>query len=188
MRSPLWFVVAGLVAAGGLASAWFYVIPRIAAFTGGLQQVVMPGPAFVTLDRTGPYTIFAEVNSVVDGRLYDAPPPSGVRLTVTSEATGNSVPLAAPTASVDYSIGARKGHAVLGFTIDLPGRYRLASDKTVGGDYVIAVARGSAMGSISELFRTTVIGVCLGIAGLGIAALIVATTIIQRGKAKKMAG
>lgn len=185
MRSPLWFVVAAVVGVAGLVAAYFYVMPRIATFSGGLQQVVMPGPVTLNLDRAGPYTIYAETNSMIDGRLYDRPPPGGARLTLTYEATGEEVPLVAPHGSVEYAIGARKGHAILGFTIERAGQYRLVSSTSADAKFVLALAHGTAMGSVGQLFGTVVIALTLGLGGLGIAGIIVAITVIQRDKARR---
>ncbi len=187
MRSPLWFVVAAVIGIAGIAGAWFYAAPRLGAFADGLQQVVMPGPATVTLDRAGAYTIFAERHSVVDGRLYDSPPPQGARITLTSEQTGKIVAMAAPHASVEYSIQGRQGHAVLGFTVDQPGRYRLAATGPADGGYVLAIGQGSAMGRVGSLFRTILVTVALALGGLGIAGIIAIVTVLQRDKAKKAA-
>ena len=185
LRSPLWYAVAVVIGAAGLAGCWLYLAPRLHAFDAGLQRVVMPDPAVVTFGQPGAYTIYVEINGVIDGRLYDRPPPSGARVTLISETTGKAVPLNAVHASVEYEVGARKGHAVLGFVIDQPGRYKLAANRSTDTPYVLAIARGSAMGSMGGLFRTITVTVCLGMASFGIAGLIIAMTAIQRGKDKR---
>ena len=43
MRSPLWFVVAGLIALASLAVALLYVVPRLTAVDERLTRVVVPG-------------------------------------------------------------------------------------------------------------------------------------------------
>ncbi|HZP99908.1 MAG TPA: hypothetical protein VFB13_10250 [Reyranella sp.] len=188
MRSPLWFLAAAVIAVAGFVGAFFYVAPRIAAFSAGLQQVVMPGPAIVTLNLPGAYTIYAEVGGLVDGRLYDNPPPNGARITVSSEASGKQVALGKPTASVEYSVGSRKGHAVLDFTIDQPGRYRLAAAPSTDAPYVLAIAYGSPMGSVGGLFKIVMVAVAMSLSGLGVAGVIVVVTVIQRSRAKRAVG
>lgn len=187
MRSPLWFFVAALIGIAGFVGGFLYAMPRVEAFGARLHQVVMPGSVTVMLDKAGPYTIFAESGSVVDGRLYDSPLPRGARIMLTDEASGKTVALAAPHASVEYSIGPRKGHAVLGFTIDQPGRYRIASTGTPDGGYVLAIAQGSAMGSISGMFGTIMVAVAIVMGGLGVAGIIVVVTVMRRDKAKRAA-
>ena len=51
MRSPLWFVVAGLIALAGFAGALLYVMPRLTRSTSGMIRVVVPGSAVLTLDK-----------------------------------------------------------------------------------------------------------------------------------------
>ena len=53
MRSPLWFVVAGLIALAGFAGALFYVMPRLGAVDERMIRVVVPGNAVLTLDKAG---------------------------------------------------------------------------------------------------------------------------------------
>ena len=53
MRSPLWFVVAGLIALAGFAGALFYLMPRLAVADAQMMRVVVPGGAVLTLDTTG---------------------------------------------------------------------------------------------------------------------------------------
>jgi len=70
MRSPLWFVVAGLSALASLAGALLHVVPRLTAVDERLIRVVVPGSAVLTLDKPGSYTIYHEKKSTVDGRYY----------------------------------------------------------------------------------------------------------------------
>ena len=70
MRSPLWFVVAGLIAVAGFAGAAFYLMPRLAAADARVMRVVVPGNAVLVFDKPGPYTIYHEKKSTVDGRYY----------------------------------------------------------------------------------------------------------------------
>jgi drug/metabolite transporter (DMT)-like permease len=63
MRSPLWFVVAGLIALAGFAGALFYLMPRLAVADAQMMRVVVPGSAVLTLDKPGSYTIYHEKKS-----------------------------------------------------------------------------------------------------------------------------
>ncbi|HZX88421.1 MAG TPA: hypothetical protein VFF19_32910 [Reyranella sp.] len=51
MRSPLWFVVAGLIALASFAGALFYLMPRLGAADSGMIRVVVPGSIVLTLDK-----------------------------------------------------------------------------------------------------------------------------------------
>ena len=80
MRSPLWFVVAGLIALAGFAGALFYLVPRLGAADSAMIRVVVPGTAVLTLDKAGRYTIYHEKKSTVDGRYYASETVNGLRL------------------------------------------------------------------------------------------------------------
>ena len=71
MRSPLWFVVAGLIALAGFAGALFYLMPRLGAADSRMIRVVVPGSTVLTLDKAGRYTIYHEKKSTVDGRYQN---------------------------------------------------------------------------------------------------------------------
>src|SRR5678816_651446 len=96
MRSPLWFVVAGLIALAGFAGAAFYVMPRLEAVDSATIRVVVPGTALLTLDKAGRYTIYHEKKSTVDGRYYASDTVNGLRLGLIDEATREPVRLTEP--------------------------------------------------------------------------------------------
>lgn len=105
MRTPLWFVVAGLIALTGFAGALFYLMPRLVAADAGMIRTVVPGNAVLTLAKAGPYTIYHEKRSTVDGRYYASDTVSGLRLRLSDEATGAPVTLTEPAMHSDYTIG-----------------------------------------------------------------------------------
>jgi hypothetical protein len=96
MRSPLWFVVAGLIALAGFAGALFYLMPRLGAADSRMIRVVVPGSIVLTLDKAGRFTIYHEKKSTVDGRYYASESVNGLRLRLTNEATGAPVTLTEP--------------------------------------------------------------------------------------------
>src|SRR6266540_221237 len=128
MRSPLWFVVAGLIALAGFAGALFYLMPRLGAADSRMIRVVVPGTAVLTLDKAGRYTIYHEKKSTVDGRYYVSETVNGLRLRLADEATGAPVTLTEPAMAANYTIGNKSGTSIYAFAIDRPGRYRLAAD------------------------------------------------------------
>ena len=177
MRSPLWFVVAGLIAIAGFVASGFYLWPRLGSADAGLIRIVVPGNSTLDLAKPGTYTIFHERHSVVDGRFYASDSVSGLRVEVAAEASGAPVRLES-TSGTSYSIGSRKGESLLVFTIDQPGRYRLTTSMT-GGPAVLAIGQG-LVGSIFALVGGTI---AIAFAGLALAGIIVALTIWQRMKA-----
>lgn len=177
MRSPLWFVVAGLIAIVGFVASGLYLWPRLGSADAGLIRIVVPGSSTLDLAKPGSYTIFHERHSVVDGRFYASDSVSGLRVEVIAEATGAPVRLES-TSGTNYSIGSRKGESLLAFTIEQSGRYRLTTSMT-GGPAVLAIGQG-LVGSIFALVGGTI---AIAFAGLALAGIIVAVAIWQRMKA-----
>lgn len=181
MRSPLWFVVAGLIALAGFAGALFYLMPRLGAADSRLIRIVVPGGSVLTLDKAGRYTIYHEKKSTVDGRYYASETVSGLRLRLTDEATGVPVTLTEPAAASNYTIGSKTGSSIFAFTIDRPGRYRLAADLAEGRSEpkaVLAVEQGMLGEMFSLIFGT----MAIAFAGLGIAGAVVLAVLWRRSK------
>ena len=88
MRSSVWFVIAGLIAVAGFAGAVIYLVPRLAAADAGMMRVVVPGNALLVFDKPGPYMIYHEKKSTVDGRYYASDNVDGLSLGLTADATG----------------------------------------------------------------------------------------------------
>jgi threonine dehydrogenase-like Zn-dependent dehydrogenase len=178
MRSPLWFVVAGVIAIAGFVAAGLYLWPRLGSIDAGMIRVVVPGDATLDLGKAGTYTIFHEKQSVVDGRFYASDSVSGLRVDVIAEATGAPVRLE-PATSTSYSMGSRQGTSIFAFTVEQPGRYRLTTN-LAGGQAVLAIGQGM-LGTMFALVGGTI---AIAFAGLALAGIIVALAIWQRMKAK----
>lgn len=174
MRSPLWFVVAGVIAIAGFVVSGLYLWPRLGSADAGLIRVVVPGSTMLDLAKSGTYTIFHEKHSVVDGRFYASDSVPGLRVEVVAEGTGAPVRLES-TSGTSYSIGSRKDESLLSFTIDQPGRYRLTTGMT-GGPAVLAIGQG-LVGSIFSLVGGMI---AIAFAGLALAGAIVAVVVWQR--------
>ena len=182
MRNPLWFVVAGLIALAGFAGALLYVVPHLAAADARMIRVVVPGNVVLTLDKAGRYTIYHEKKSTVDGRYYASDTVNGLRLRLTDEATGTPVTLTEPAVAANYAIGNKTGSAIYAFTIERPGRHRLAADLAAGRDEpkaVLAIEQGMLGAMFSLIFGT----MAIAFAGLGIAGAVVLVVLWRRSKA-----
>jgi hypothetical protein len=182
MRSPIWFVVAGLIALVGFAGALLYVMPRLGAADAGMIRVVVPGNAVLTLDKAGQYTIYHEKKSTVDGRYYASETVSGLRLRLADEATGTPVKLTEPAVAANYTIGNKTGSSIYAFTIDLAGRYRLAADLAEGRSEPKAVL-AIEQGMLGEMFSLIFGTMAIAFAGMGIAGAIVLVVLWRRSKA-----
>ncbi|HEX9522218.1 MAG TPA: hypothetical protein VF949_04585 [Reyranella sp.] len=184
MRSPVWFVVAAVIAVAGFAGAVFYLMPRLAAADARMMRVVVPGNAMLVFDKPGPYMIYHEKKSTVDGRTYASDNVDGLSLGLTADATGAQVKLVAPKITTSYTIGDRSGTSIYAFTLDQPGRYRLAANLASSrGDpkAVLAIEQGMFGALLSTIFGT----IAIAFAGLGVAGAIVFAVLWQRSKAAK---
>ncbi|MBY0323598.1 MAG: hypothetical protein K2X72_33080 [Reyranella sp.] len=182
MRSPLWFVVAGLIALAGFAGAAFYVMPRLEAVDSATIRVVVPGAALLILDKAGRYTIYHEKKSTVDGRYYASDTVNGLRLGLIDEATREPVRLTEPAMQSSYTVGNRSGTSIYAFEIDRPGRYRLAADLADGRNEPKAVL-AIEQGMLGEMFSLIFGTIAIAFAGLGVAGAIVLVVLWRRSKA-----
>jgi len=112
MRSPIWFVVAAAIAVAGFAGAVLYLMPRLAAADARMMRVVVPGNAMLVFDKPGPYMIYHEKKSTVDGRYYASDNVDGLSLGLTADATGAQVKLVEPKTNTSYTIGNRSGTSI----------------------------------------------------------------------------
>lgn len=184
MRSPVWFVVAGLIVVASFAGSALYLLPRIAAADSRMMRVVVPGDAVLVFDKPGPYMIYHEKKSTVDGRYYASDTVDGLSLGLTADATGAPVKLVEPKGDTSYTIGNRSGTSIYAFTLDQPGRYRLSANLATGrGDpkAVLAIEQGM----FADMVRVIFGAIAIALAGLGAAGAIVFVVLWQRSKAAK---
>jgi len=184
MRRTIWFVVAGLIGVGSLVGAVLYILPRLSTAEAGLIKVVVPGNPMLALDKPGTYSIYHETNSTVDGRYYGSDKVDGLKLVLTSAATGAEVKLVEPKFGTSYKIGNREGTSLYDFTLDQPGRYRLAASLPGGREepkVVLAIGRGF----FGDLMGLIVDGVAIFLVGAGVTAAIVFIALRQAARAAK---
>jgi hypothetical protein len=182
MKSPLWFVVAGVIAIAGFVAMGLYMAPRIAALDALMTRVVVPGSTELTFGKPGSYTIYHERNGFVDGQYYASELAAGLQVRVVDGATGAQVKLESSTGS-SYSMGDHKGTSVLAFTVDHPGQYRLTA--SLPGDRmepkaVLAVDRGM----VTAMIQLVLGSIAIAFGALAIAGIVVVLTIWQRSKAR----
>jgi hypothetical protein len=183
MRSPLWFVLAGVIAVAGFVAAGFQIVSGIGAVEGRLMQVVMPGSSVLSLSQPGTYTIYHERHSIVDGRVYTSTDVGGLRVSMRGPG-GGEVQLAPSSGGSTYKFGSREGRSIFSFSATTPGEYRITGalpDGRTEPKVVLAVESG-LMGGMFQM-----IGGALGLAfgGLAIAGVLVFITLWQRSKAKR---
>lgn len=182
MRSPLWFVLAGVIAVAGFIAAGVHLFSGIGAVESRLMQVVMPGSAVLTLKEAGTYTIYHERQSVVDGRLYSATDVGGLRVSV--RGPGGEVQLVPSSGGATYKFGSREGRSIFAFSVTTPGEYRITGtlpDGRMEPKVVLAVESG-LLGGMARMIGG---GIAMAFGGLAIAGIIVVLALWQRHKAKR---
>jgi len=195
IRPGTWlYWLAGVMAAAAVALLVVGIVGFAGKITGigkGLQQVVAPGTAALTLDKPGTYTIYHEHQSAVGGRTYSNPQGlSDLTVTVVSKATGQSANLRGASMSETYTFGSRQGVAVWQFDIDAAGEYDLSAvyAAEAGGPEVVLAVGPPVLGGIKGMILGLGGGIC-GFVVLGAGALaIFIVTILKRGSAKRRLG
>lgn len=168
MKSAWWFVLAGLVAIGGIAVAVLDLMPRLGSLDSRLTQVMMPGSTVLDLKEIGSYTIYRETRA------------DGLRLSLTAP-DGAAVPLQVSSGTSSYSLGERSGTSIFTFTLKQPGSYRLTGTLP-GGRNDPKIMLAVEHGMMAEMFRMIMRTMAIAFAGFAIAGVIVGLTIWQRTK------
>jgi len=182
MRSPLWFVLAGVIAVAGFVAGGFHVASGLGGIESRLMQVVMPGGVALNLKEPGTYTIYYEHKSVVDGRVHVGAGMGGLRLSM--RGPGGDVQLVPNSAGATYTFGSREGRSIYSFTATAPGEYRITGtlpDGRAEPTVVLAIETG-LIGGMARMIGGA-IGMAFG--GLAIAGILVFVTLWQRQKAKR---
>jgi hypothetical protein len=182
MRSPLWFVLAGVVAIAGFVAAGFHVFSGISGIENRLTQVVMPGSTVLNLKEPGTYTIYYERQSVVDGRVHTGAGMAGLRLSM--RGPGGDVQLVPNSGGATYTFGRREGRSIYSFAATTPGEYRITGTLPDGRGEpkVVLGVESGLMGGMARMVGGA-IGMAFG--GLAIAGILVIVTVLQRQKAKR---
>ena len=187
MPGRKWYAVSAIVLVGGLVVAGLVLFSRLKGLGDELRQVMMPGEAELSLDRSGTYTIFHEHESIVEGRYYSSPEAiAGLAVRMTSGASGAPVELRAPPVRATYSFGGRSGVSIFSFEIDRPGSYRISAgypDARTEPRIVLTIGRGFVGGLVKTILGT--IGIAFGT--LAISGTFAVVTFVKRRQARRQA-
>lgn len=169
----------------GPAAATALALTALPALTDGLEQVVMPGSADITLVEPGTYHVFHESRSIVDGEVYSsgAIGPTGVNYNV-SDPNGELVTLTPTTADLNYSLNGRSGVGIASFEVVDGGVYSVSGaypDGASGPDVVLAVGQGF----VGELLRTVFMGLALAFTGISLGIALIFATAVRHARAKE---
>jgi hypothetical protein len=179
MQSRLGYVLAAICVVAGAAVAGWLAWSEIGALQNAMIRFVVPGSTEMTLSELGTYTIYHEAESVIDGQLYAAPNIGGLKVSVTAESDGKTIPVVTPSINSNYTIGGHSGVSVFAFDIAQSGRYRLTAAYAGGQtspQTVLAVSTGFVWG----LVRTILGAIAAVIAGFGGALAFALTTYFRR--------
>ena len=179
MSSRAGYFLAPIPLAIGLCIMGWLVWTAIGDIQKALTRVVVPGTSVLTLDAPGTYTIFHEAESVVDGKLYSAQAVPGLRVTVTSEADGKSIPVVTPAMSSSYTVGSHSGKSMFAFEMAAPAEVRVAASYAAGQtgpQTVLAIGRSF----IGRLVVTIIGAVFAVLTGFGAALALFLTTYFRR--------
>lgn len=152
IRPSAWYYwLAPLFLAAGLGVVVLVVSHGLPRLSDALTQVVVPGEAMLTLQHGKLYTVYYEVHSVVNGKVYSTNEVlSGLRCEVKSKEVKsmdqNVVALRPPAnGPTKYTIGGRSGSSWREFSVAQDGPYVFScsyEEHVHGREVVLAVGHG----------------------------------------------
>jgi hypothetical protein len=131
MRRPTPLAIAGAIVLACLVGALIYLVLRLSDSDERMTRIAGPSIAQFGLAKPGTYTIYHEKKAVVDGVYYASESVAGLKLVLTSLATGAEVKLGEPGIGASFAPDDRTGTPIYAFTIEQPGRYRLVTSAPV---------------------------------------------------------
>ncbi len=173
------YVVALAIFLAGMAGMGAFLVSRLSAMQDQLTRFVVPGTHALTLEA-GSYTIFHEMQSVVDGKVFASPGLGGLAVTVTGPG-GDAVPLS-DAGSGRYTFGGHTGVSLFDFTAPVAGAYTVDArygDGNAGPETVLAVGAGF----MASLLGTVFGALAIAFSGSIIAAILVVMTLVKRRRA-----
>jgi hypothetical protein len=175
-----WYVIALIVFLAGMAGMAAFLVSKLASLGDNLTQIVVPGEKSLALEAGG-YTIFHELQSVIDGRIYASPSIAGLEVKVTGPG-GETVPIAQAGIGGRYSIAGRTGIAAFDFHAPTAGTYVVTAGYADGASEpqaVLAVGGGFVKGLLTTIFGA----LAFAFGGAIIATVIAVRTLMKRRRA-----
>ncbi|MEJ2123537.1 MAG: hypothetical protein P8Y47_01715 [Alphaproteobacteria bacterium] len=181
--SRWWYGLAVIIAIGGFVAMGAFLMARLPQLNSESHRILAPGNEEITLAQPGKYTIYHESRSMLNGKVYISPFIFGLNIKLTSLETGAEVPLGPTRMNSTYRVGGRVGKSIMGFKIDKPGRYQVATSFDDGHTEprtVLAIGQGFGIKLI-----VTILG-ALGLASGGIILAVIVATSISRSRRRSM--
>ncbi len=179
------YLLAGLIAAAGVALCAGFVVAGVRSFSGaGNVRMLAPGAKTLTLDRTGKYIIYHENPGRADGKTYaPAGLPGSIECTLVRKDSGEEIAVGPSGANYTYNTPGANGRSIRSFDIDRPGDYELTAGYSGGatGPKTVLMIGPSPAGGVMKI-----VGSCVALPMSLVAAItIVVVTLVKRSGAKK---
>jgi hypothetical protein len=173
----IWYLAALVVFLGGVAWVVFGFV-SLSGKVDSFARVPLPAGGAITLNHSGGYVVYYEGPGANSGRL----PRFAVRIAPAPPAAVGS--LRTYGTSVNYTIGAHEGRAVLTLQVRHPGKFVVetpgAAAVTGGSDLAFGPSVG---GSIAGIVLPSIGLILLGIAG-GVLVLVLRLVRTRRARAQ----
>lgn len=186
-RRNAWVVAAILFGLGLWASAAILlsVLQEIAGLDKGFIRMLAPGEETLALPQAGPYTVYFEHKSEMDGKMYFAPSDAiaGLALTIHDAENGEAIPVRIAASKSTYSLGSREGTSLMSFVVPKPGLYRFVATvppRDGEGPFVLAIGPGI----MKDVF--SLIAKIFGMVFVLIATIAIPTVLIVTSSASKL--
>ncbi len=181
------YILAALIFLTGVGTFAGFLFYRLSGLEDKLLTVVVPGAHDLTLNEPGNYTIFHEYCTVVGDEIYASSSEiAGLKVRVTSQKTGATVPISPASSASHYDIGGRAGRSAFDFQIDEAGVYRLEADYAegqTGPKLILAVSKGF----VGDILFTVFLGIAILLGSMIVSVAITVITILKRQKAARAA-
>jgi hypothetical protein len=192
--------VFGCLIAMALVYQWFPGLPGTLdskVNLDNLTQVVVPGSAEITFEKSGAYAVYYEYRSVVDGKAYvSSKTPPALVCTLTSRTSGDVVgvvPDYVPTNTYSTKDRERVGVLIRSMTIDEPGTYTFSCRYPAGrtqAKIVLAVGPNFVwefLGIAARTVLTAAGGLAVLLGSGAVAAVVVIVIAVKRRRSQKAA-
>lgn len=171
-QSSIWYAIGALIIIGGMVGAIVGAVHDVSGLEARFTRFAMPGSVDLRLGQPGPYVIYYEHRSVVDGEIFQTPEVTDIKCTVTSRG-GEAVAINPTAFTASYSLSGREGTALAEFSVPSAGTYVIKCAYPNGKGTRIALAIAPSFGGATPVSLLMWAALALGSLGLGFVVLIV---------------
>ena len=174
--SAIWYLIGVLVIIGGLVASIAGALHEMSGLESAFVRFVMPGATDLHINKPGPYVVYYEYKSVIDGEIFSSADSTDIQCSITGK-SGEAVTIEPSALSAEYEFAGRAGKSIAQFTAPRAGAYLMTCSYPKGSGPRIAVAVApSGMDLVAALFKWLAVAfICLA-AGM----VILIVTVIRR--------